>query len=161
MKKAMALVLAVILLSGCTTPPGNGETLSLLHKVRVEREGTRSESRHGYLIINGQALPDNFYAVQYQGRLYRFSQRNNLWGDDGYFPVPEPIVFQPTAEAFGDQDLARGWYDGEKLKVKTPADWLFVEWRGGRAFVAHNRIAEMIRFLELPLLERYTGVSIE
>ncbi|RPJ08064.1 MAG: hypothetical protein EHM28_05330 [Spirochaetaceae bacterium] len=151
MKTALFYIMTFLVLS-CLT--GEQAELDIEHKVRIDQEGTRSESRHGYLIINGKALPDNFSVVAYDGVKYIFSQRQNMWGDDGYFPLQKALAFEPATQVFRNEDLALGWYEGSKVKKGTPVNWLYVEWSGGACFVSIDRIEDLIVQYKIPAIRR-------
>ena len=54
-----------------------GPNVAIKHTITYTRKGSRSEARHGHLIINDWELPDVFTYVICGDRVYKFYQRSN------------------------------------------------------------------------------------
>lgn len=126
------------------------------HKITYTNKDTRSEARHGHLYINGNELPDVFTSVVYREKSYKFHQRADMWGSDGYFPVETetPAEVKAANARITIEDLNRGWYIGKELLSGTPSSWLHVTWNGGSAFVVPEKVVEMAKALNLKKIQR-------
>lgn len=128
------------------------------HRVTYTRKGTRSEAKHGHLWINRRKLPDVFTLVKFEDRVYKFYQRRQLWGRDGYFPIKESekkITIRGSDRYISDEYLFRGWYMGDFRFKHTPSSWIYVKWRGGGAFVSPHKIDEMISVIKIKIIPRF------
>jgi hypothetical protein len=134
-----------------------GDDLKVEHKMTVDNEGSRSEARHGYLLINGKAVPDFFWTVVAAGQHFVFHQRKNIWGDDGYFPLNLPVDIATAKVKITKDDLKQGFYIGKDRKPGTPANWLYLEWKNGAGFCAADRLIELIDLLALVPIPRSTA----
>jgi hypothetical protein len=148
----------IILLLSVAPLFGDGPPVN--HTMRVDREGTRSESRHGYLVIGEQALPDFFWTVIAAGKQYSFHQRKNLWGDDGYFPAADLKLIEQNPEKISSGDLKDGFTVGEKRKAGTPADWIYLEWTGGAGFASPTGVVPLIEALALKPIPRFLRMEL-
>lgn len=142
------------LLAGCrhSHPVPTGPVLE--HRISYSAKGTRSEARHGALFYKGQAVPDVYEAVVDHQVTYRFRTRNEMWGDDGYHPGPRLDPAPPVEEGFRPADRETGWYSSSGRKPGTPADWVYVEWSGGSAFVAPDRLGVLAESQNLNPISR-------
>jgi hypothetical protein len=129
------------------------------HKVDYSHKGTRSEARHGYLSVNGENLPDVFTLVRSGDIAYKFYQRSNMWGADGYFPLEKSVKsgIKGSVKEIESAALKQGWYLGKELLKGTPSDWLYTEWKGGSAYVSPDTIKKMTQTLKLKTILRFTG----
>lgn len=133
------------------------KTPDIEHNVTFSHKGTRSEAKHGHLIINGSEIPDVFTLVFTGERAYKFYQRTHLWGRDGYFPAKSakiPEIKQSEAE-ISSESLKKGWYTGKEKLKGTPPCWVYVEWEGGNAFVSPDSIEKMAGALNLKKIQRW------
>jgi len=130
MKIMIAFVTLLSLFAACAG------AVTLEHRTDYSRKGTRSESRHGYLLVNGKAVPDVFSFVQQGDQAWEFFTRKHLWGDDGYHPTHIRITNNQAARPCTDEVLTRGWYPGPDRLRETPHDWLFVRWSTNTAWIA-------------------------
>jgi hypothetical protein len=157
MQKTLFFVLACLVL---TSVRGDGADLKIEHKFTLDREGTRSEARHGNLLINGKAVPDFFWTVVAADQHFVFHQRKNMWGDDGYFPLNLPLNISAAKAGITKDDLTQGFYKGKDKKPGTPADWLYLEWKDGAGFSAPERLIDLIDFFVLaPIPRSVTGLD--
>ncbi|NLB83122.1 MAG: hypothetical protein GX791_02625 [Synergistaceae bacterium] len=140
--------------------PSEPEIIRISDEVQVLRfygaKGTRSESRHHYLEIEGKRIPDVFSKLVYKDLSFTFASRHYLWGDDGYFrsgdsPIPHSPSPAPT------EQLEKGWYEGRKKLVGTPENWVYGEWKDGGIFAAPEKLSEAADSLKLPILPRDTS----
>jgi hypothetical protein len=155
MKNTISGLTVVCFLSLC--PAACGAAPRIEEKTEYTAQGTRSEARHFYLSVEGRPVPDAFRVLVLSGKSWVFAQRAEVWGDDGWLledktrPVPE------TPTPLTASETERGWYKGGERKKGTPADWAFVAWEGGSAFVDARKLPEFAAAERLPLLPRQTG----
>jgi hypothetical protein len=125
--------------------------------IEYDNKGSRSESRHHYLALNGKSVPDVFEMIEIDGTLYRFATRDNNWGDDGYVPVPDSeMPYSGDSGSITSENKSRGWYLSEKRKKDTPRNWCWVSRDGKTAFVSPERInefSETMGFTDIPRRE--------
>jgi hypothetical protein len=152
MRKTIFFILACFALTSVW-----GDDLKIEHKVTVDNEGSRSEARHGYLLLNGKAMPDFFWTVVAANQHFIFHQRKNMWGDDGYFPLKVAVDIGTAKVKFTKDDLKQGYYMGKDKKPGTPANWLYLEWKNGAGFCAPDRLVELIDDLALVPIPRSTS----
>lgn len=123
-------------------------------KVTYSNKGSKSEAAHWYLLVDKKAIPDTFSLVWQEGRLYRFHQRQHLWGIDGYAPVKDDSFIIPASnKTITQDDITRKWYLGKARMKDTPGHWAYVEWQNSAAFVdpvAINTLAEKLKLIEIP-----------
>lgn len=115
-----------------------GKSPSIEHSITYSNKGTRSEAKHGHLFIHGKEIPDIFTLVFYREQVFKFHQRTQLWGNDGYFAIEGAqgkIILKESSAEIGRDSLSRGWYNGKEKLSGTPANWLYVEWDEGTAFL--------------------------
>lgn len=133
------------------------------HRITYTNKDTRSEARHGHLYISGNKLPDVFTSVIYRDRLYKFHQRTDMWGMDGYFPAEAEACVQANAsgKTVTIEDLDRGWYLGKEALSGTPCSWMQVKWDDNSAFVVPEKAAEMAKVLNLKIIlrEKVPGIA--
>jgi hypothetical protein len=134
------------------------------HKIEYSHKGTRSEAKHGYLSVNSENLPDVFTLVRSGDSVYKFYQRSNMWGMDGYFPVKEKesdkSIIKESDKQIKSTTLKQGWYLGKELLKGTPLEWLYTEWKGGSAYVSPDSVKKMTQTLKLKTIPRFTGFKI-
>ncbi len=126
----------------------------LEEKVTYSAQGSKSEAAHYYLLVNDKAIPDTFRVVWQEGRLYRFHQREHMWGTDGYALVKEDdFKIAESDKTITQDDITRKWYLGKARLKDTPSHWVFVDWVDGCAFVDPiriNQLAEELKLTEIP-----------
>lgn len=140
-----------------TDLPTEPEIIKISDEVQVLRfygaKGTRSESRHHYLEIEGKRVPDVFSKLVYKDLSFTFAFRNNLWGDDGYLRSGDsPIPHSPSPVSA--EQLKKGWYEGREQLEGTPENWAYGEWKNGGLFAAPEKLSEAADSLKLPILPR-------
>ncbi|HNX60228.1 MAG TPA: hypothetical protein PKK43_14095 [Spirochaetota bacterium] len=133
----------------------------VVNSVTYRHKGTRSESRSGSLTIDGIKIPDTFTYVLCDGKMFRFYQRTQRWGKDGYFPSDEPVssVF-PDATSNPDAASAdKGWRDVKGRSDSVPAHWIYVRWDGGMVAVEVSHIGEFVKTRNIKPISRMTSPS--
>ena len=154
-------IITLLLLSCSSTPvinsaPVTDGKIRISHDVSYRNKGSRSESRSGYLTIEGISLPDCFSLVIVDGKSYVFLQRKQRWGRDGYFPEEDQKKYaEHSNEEISDSDLKRGWFNADGIMKNIPNGWIFVEWESGSAVVMPSKISEMINEKKLKTLPRF------
>lgn len=143
--KILALVPAMLLQTACMTGSPQVE-----HYLTYTAKGTRSEARHGHLKIDGKEVPRAFSAIVFDGRAYSLRFRSQMWGDDGYHPDHSVTRPQQSTAVISAEAAEQGYYTGDERLSRTPEHWLFVRWKNQSAFVAPNRIEELIESLQIP-----------
>jgi hypothetical protein len=151
------ILMALFLFPSCahTLPEPDGP--SLQHRISYSAYGTRSEARHGQLFYRDTAIPDTFSLVVDHGIAYHFRTRSNMWGDDGYHPGAPVDAFGLSDERFTPAFLDQGWYPGPDMRPETPATWIYVEWKGGNAFVDPAKLhllADTLALKPIPRISR-------
>ena len=134
------------------------------HTITYTRKGSRSESRHGQLLINGNPVADAFNIVSHGTIAYKFYQRKNLWGLDGYFPIEIPTIEKPdldSQEEFAADMLDLGWHLGNVRYKNTPQCWIFVQWGKGSAFVDAGKLDAFVNYMKLKKLPRQVSVQMK
>jgi hypothetical protein len=157
MKKLTLIIifLSIIATSFECVTYGKGNRCILRSTVSYSNKGTRSESRHGYLFLNGKEIPDVYRLVICNDRAFKFFQRRHMWGRDGYFPVKtEGGEIVKDGSHAGTEAIRREYYRGNVRYENTPEDWIFVRWDGGAAFVSPERIADLDGVLKLRAIPR-------
>lgn len=155
-RKYIIHIVFLILFLGCAGTGENAESSScqlIKHRVNYTNKDTRSEARHGYLVVGGYTIPDVFIFVTCRAKTYKFMQRRYGWGNDGYFPV-EKISIESADAKISQSELERGWYEGVEKKKQTPKCWLYVKWDGGAAFVAPGSMKDFIQAHDLGTIPR-------
>lgn len=162
--KLLILFLACFLLSvkpAAAQRPSNvpeePEIIRISDEVQILRfygaKGTRSESRHHYLEIEGKRVPDAFSKLVYKDLSFTFASRHNLWGDDGYLRSEDsPIPHSPTPASA--EQFEKGWYEGREKLEGIPENWIYGEWKNGGIFAAPEKLSEAADSLKLPILPR-------
>jgi len=147
--------LAVMLFALCSVGLLADKPLPLLdEKTTFSNQGSRSEARHYYLLLDGQAIPDTYWFVHQEGRSYRFQQRQHLWGEDGYVPVKEEFKATPSDKAIQAEETKQKWYQGPARLQGTPEHWVYLEWMGGSAYADPIAIQKLAEWLKLPRIPR-------
>jgi hypothetical protein len=131
----------------------------LRQKLTYSAKGTRSEARHSFLYIEDNLVPDTFTYVEYKKSAWSFENRNYMWGDDGYWPTEAHNVIE-SSQKFTEEMEKQGWYKGNQILRGTPDHWVYVEWRGGSAFIAPDKIESFLENYSLPILPREGQVEI-
>ncbi|SHE35691.1 hypothetical protein SAMN02745206_00185 [Desulfacinum infernum DSM 9756] len=146
----MILFLAASTMISCAA-----RTAKIDHYLTYTNKGTRSEARHGHLVVNGKEIPWCFDRVAAAGRSFSFRVRTNLWGDDGYFPDASPWSERTARTDIAPSELTRGYYVGDERLSGTPSSWIFVEWSGKgakrSAFVDPLMIERLIQDFKIPV----------
>lgn len=143
----LATALAILMLVACA-----GRPASIEHYLTYTAKGTRSEARHGHLVVDGQELPWAFSTVTCGAQTFSLHLRTHLWGTDGYFPEATSRVIPADEHPVSEASLARRYYLGDRRKAATPENWIFVTWPdGGAAFVAPDAIDALIRDRDIPV----------
>jgi len=152
--------------SSCTSASAklseDGIKIIINHEVKYSNKGTRSEGRSGYLKINGVAVPDCFNIIVADGKVYTFSFRNTMWGDDGYFPAEHQspdMAYPYVNKKISDSDIARGWSEVTGRYLNVPAHWIFVKWETGSAALLPDKIDILVKTKSLKTLSRNTLFS--
>ncbi len=154
------LAFAVSTMTGCYTVKAQTETV-LEHRITYDAKGTRSESRHGYLYVDGNAVPDVFQLVYDGQKYYSFRTRSNMWGDDGYHVAYRDLEIPRSDKSVTAQEFDRGWYLGKKKKSGTPKHWIYVEWNQESAFTAPSALTSMAEDLNLRPINRVARLKLE
>jgi len=126
------------------------------HYLTYTNKGTRSEARHGHLVVHGKEIPWCFDRVSAAGQSFSFRVRTHLWGDDGYFPDGSPWSEKKGPAGPTPLELTRGYYVGGERLAGTPSSWIFVEWndkdaKKRSAFVDPLKIERLIEDFQLPV----------
>jgi len=138
----------VVLLSCFTLFIDSAEAGGLLrvdHYLTYSRQGSRSEARHGHLKINDVTIPYGFDRIVAGDESYAFCTRTQLWGDDGYHPARPPFFPSSSSALLSAQQLQKGFALVGERRQNMPEQWIYVEWKGGRAFVAPESLDVLIR----------------
>ncbi len=146
--RTLTLTLFLTILTACAG------AVTLEHRMDYSRKGTRSESRHGFLLVNGQAIPDVFSFVQQGDQAWEFFSRRHLWGDDGYHATHVRVTNLHASEPCTSRIMDRGWYPGSDRLDGTPGDWLFVRWGTNTAWIAPTGISALVTAKTPPKLKR-------
>lgn len=151
-KMWLLMVLCVVIISNVISDV----PLPLLEeKVTYSNKGSRSEASHHYLVVNDEAIPDTFWLVWQEGRLYRFHTRQHMWGTDGYVLTnEEKYSVKKSKKVVSDTDLQRKWYVGKEWLQNTPDHWVYVEWLDGAAVVDPIALSALAKELKLPVISR-------
>lgn len=123
-------------------------------KTTFSNQGSKSEARHHYLLVDGAAIPDTFWFVHQEGRSYRFRQRQYLWGEDGYVPVQEDFKAKASNKDIQPEDTQRKWYEGPERLLDTPGHWVYLEWTGGCAYADPVALQALAEHFKLPRITR-------
>lgn len=125
------------------------------HEVTYTHKGTRSEGKSGYLTVDGIKIPDTFSYLLCGGELFKFHQKFQAWGIDGYFPTQESAasVF-PSGSAPDAAAFAAGWADVSGTSRAIPANWIYVKWNNGMAAVSPAKIEDFVKEKKLERLQR-------
>jgi len=155
-------IITFLLLSCSSAPvinsaPVTDGKIRISHDVSYRNKGSRSESRSGYLTIDGIILPDCFTLVVVDGKSYMFLQRKQRWGNDGYFPEEDQKKYNAvnSNELISDSDIKRGWLYADRIMKNMPNGWIFVKWESGSAVVMPSKISEMINEKKIKTLPRF------
>ncbi|MDY6968599.1 MAG: hypothetical protein SVR08_08100 [Spirochaetota bacterium] len=162
MKRVAIILLLLFLITAITDASDffskeEASDVEIEHYITYSHRSTRSESRHGFIKINGKTVPSVFLLIKYRNLLYEFYQRTYLWGRDGYFPVNARQVndvFKKSNKGISKKHLSKGWYLGNEYLKNTPSNWIYVQWRDGDAFVSSEKIDEMVKSLRLKAIPR-------
>lgn len=155
-------IISTFILLSCASSPvtdsaaETGSKQRIIHDVSYRNKGSRSESRSGYLTIDGIILPDCFNMVLVDDKAYVFFQRSLRWGNDGYFPS-EDEKYSPLRKIdkmMTDSDIARGWCNSEGIMKNMPNGWIFVKWESGSALVLPSKISVLIAEKKIKPLPR-------
>lgn len=134
---------------------------ALVEKLTYSGKGSKSESVHGYLLVDGAPLADVFTVVAQGKRLWRFQQRSHLWGADGYILAPEAAGLARSEELVASESLKRGWYVGKKRLQGTPEHWVYLEWQDGCAWADARSIGHVVMHFKLmPMARDKMGESL-
>lgn len=130
--------------------------------IKISAKGTKSEGSSCYLKINGILLPDCFFTVVADAKVYTFKTKSTIWGEDGYIPdnnlIPESVY--PFAEKkISDADIAAGWCEVSEHYLNVPDGWIFVKWEGGSAAVSPDKIDQLIKAKSIRQIQRNTMFS--
>lgn len=147
MEKRIIVFAAVLMLVACKT--GGGPTVS--HEITYSAKGTRSEARHGHLLVDGIEVPWVFSRVVCGPTFYVLQFRGNLWGDDGYWPDASASAPSEAGTQIPVGSLKKGYFLSSKRLAGTPAGWIWVQWGSDKAaFVAPDRLEQLIREEKIP-----------
>lgn len=127
---------------------------SIEHSITYSNKGSKSEAQHGHLFINGKEIPDVFTQISCIDKTYKFYQRKQMWGRDGYFPLDEQAQIKASSAKITDEQIKKGWYTGAEKLDGTPCPWLNVQWEGGSAFVSPDKIEDMAAAENLKPIKR-------
>jgi hypothetical protein len=147
LRKNCLLVFVILLIAGCSS-----QTVEVNHFLTYSAKGTRSEARHGHLIVNGKEMPWAFKQIAVNGKSYSLHFRSNLWGDDGYHPDGVVLVPEKGDETVASETLEKGYWLGAERPENIPQHWLFVTWgQRSSAFVAPGAIDKLIKEQDIPV----------
>lgn len=122
-----------------------GGSLEVEHYLTYTSKGTRSEARHGHLRINATAVPYGFERIVAGDQSFAMYFRKYHWGDDGYHRA-EPPYFPPSSSLnLTGKQIEKGYVLGGERYQNTPDQWIYVEWKGGRAFVDPQFLNTLIK----------------
>jgi len=150
---------AIFILENIVVGNDQDNDAKIEHTITYSREGTRSEARHGHLTINGNEIPDIFNIVICGKEAYKYYQRRNIWGRDGYFPIDLWAITNELSESdkeITDKAVTLGWYRGVKRLKNTPRNWIYVEWSKGRAFVSPDKTKKLSKAFSVKKISRFT-----
>jgi hypothetical protein len=165
MKRIPLIAVFLSLITASFACETQGKRCVLRSTVSYSNKGTRSESRHGYLFLNGKKIPDVYRLVICNDRAFKFFQRRHMWGRDGYFPVKTGVddeIVKGSTDT-GSDAIERGYYRGNVRYENTPESWIFIKWDGGKAFVSPERIADLdgvLRLRAIPRVIRKAGYGV-
>ncbi|ADE57902.1 MULTISPECIES: hypothetical protein [Aminobacterium] len=125
----------------------------LRQEITYSDQGTPREVRHSFLHVEGNPVPDTFSYLEYKDSAWVFKSRTVPWGDDGYWTVKKRNTTEGQ-KIITDGIKQRGWYRGKVRLRGTPENWVYVEWKDGRGFVAPHRMEAFAGELDLPFLPR-------
>lgn len=131
-------------------------------EIQISGKGTKSEGSSGYLVINGVRIPDCFFTVVADGKVYTFKTKSMLWGEDGYFPdhnILSGSVYPSADKKISDTDLAAGWSEVSERCQNVPDGWIFVIWENGRAAVSPDKIDQLVKAKSIRQIQRNTMFS--
>ncbi len=127
-------------------------------------KGTRSEARHGHLVVDGQEIPWAFKRIAFEGKSYSLHSRSYLWGDDGYHPDEPPLVQEKGSHTVSPATLARGYWLGAKRPQNIPGNWFFVTWgKRSSAYLVPHAVDTLIKEQKIPVAPagEMTGVPMK
>ncbi|MBN2429224.1 MAG: hypothetical protein JXK94_12885 [Deltaproteobacteria bacterium] len=130
----------LLFIAGCAD-----KTLQIDHYLTFSAKGTRSESRHGHLVVDGREIPWAFKQIAFEGKSYSLHLRSYLWGNDGYHPDEPPLVQEKDGPMVSPETLAKGYWLGAKRPQNIPGNWFLVTWgKNSFAYVAPHAIDTLI-----------------
>ncbi len=158
-KKLIIIFVFLINSIGCVTNiNGEQKEYSVKHYKKYSHKGTKSEARHGFLEINGKNIPDVFRYVKTNQGEYKFFQRTNMWGNDGYHPIKKSEIKIKTINGQMSEAAIKNKYYIASYKFKnTPANWIFVAWDKEKAFVSPEKLFGFIKIFNLKKISRMTN----
>ena len=119
-------------------------TIQVKHDISYDKKGTRSERRNGELFVNGVQIPPVFESVTVDDKSFVLITRPHAFGDHGYFPSPDRIPSESSADTITKDQLEIGYYTGIKRYKNTPQNWFQVKWDSTGAFIDSARIKEVM-----------------
>jgi hypothetical protein len=165
--RSICLLICLFLIIACASSEKRKNTNNqfifqkIEHNITYSQKGTRSEAKHGHLFINGKELPDVFYMLRSGETAYKFYQRENIWGWDGYFKLEDELIpIKKSPEKITKEDLAKGWYTGKEKLEGTPGNWVYLEWGNGSGFSSLEAIEDLISILNIKKIPRSTGIKL-
>ena len=124
----------------CADNPG-----ILKHDIKYSSKGTRSESRHGYLILsNGNRVPECFDYISNGSRAYKYIKKVRPWGDSGYVEADNVKKILTGNDVISEEILKRGWYKSDFKYSSTPVNWLYGETSAGNYFFDSSKVRNLI-----------------
>lgn len=142
---ALIFISIMNIFSGCNSINCAVNSTLLKHDVKYSSKGTRSESRHGYLILpDSNRLPECFEYISNGSRAYQYIKKVRKWGDSGYVEVNELKVISESNNAVSEEALNQGWYKSNTKYTGTPDNWLYGETASGNYFFNYSKVRNLI-----------------
>lgn len=130
---------------GCNSTNCADNSAALKHDIKYTSKGTRSESRHGYLILpDGNRLPECFEYISNGSRAYQYIKKVRKWGDSGYVEVKELKVISKSNNVVNEEILKQGWYKSDSKYTGIPDNWLYGETASGNYFFDYSKVRNLI-----------------
>ena len=167
------LIFSAVVIFSCSTPLKNSgadsegadgtDNEDFEHSIKYSHKGTKSEAEHGYLKYKGKMIPDIFSVIITPKKSYKFSQRKFLWGKDGYFKanIGKSENFTVSDKTLSNEELSSGYYKGIKKMKGTPANWIFVRWKKGSAFVSPEKFFVLVKEFNPGTISRMTAIKMK
>jgi hypothetical protein len=151
----------LICITGCNSASAKNTVTDkkkeVTHEIKYNNKGTKSEGRSGFLKINGYLIPDTFLFIVVDGNLFKFYQKRNTWGDDGYFPSENEMIesiYPSVNKNINIDDLTKGWSEVSGRYLNVPSHWIFVKWDNGSAVISPEKIDDFIKIKSLKIISR-------